>query len=924
MPTLRVAVDAREAQAGANQYEDAMGRMRDANGRFVKGQSTSQESMRTSRRGAVALGGTFQKLAAAATAAISAFDAFNVIRNFEAAMAELQGVSNATAGELRILQDVAREMGATTKFSATEAAQGLTFLARAGFNVGQAVESLPGVLSLATAANMDLARSADIVSNILSGFRLNIGETQRVVDVLAKTSNNANVNIEQLGLSLGYTAPLSASLGIAIEETAAAIGTLGDNAIQGEKGGTALRSVFAALSKSGDDLQNKLSPLGLTLANVDIKSRGLVAVMRSLRDAGLDVASAMQIFGQEGATGALILAESADRVAELTAKNKEAAGEAERMAEIMGNTLQGKLKGLRSALEELYLQIGEGGITGALRGAVDTVTDFLRVLAGNQEAIDEAGLGLKVMAAATNLFAGGLAGIWEVAKRVFSALGQWAEQVSNAMGSEGLLGSIEEGITAIVNGTVTIEDIANGIVATFAKVQALIQAYFVEPVLRAIEGLRIAWDGLGTFMEAAIKSPLGAIAQAMASLVNSLLGSIRLLIDGLSSLVGFLSDDLAAAVGKASEGLAGLEANVQGVADKIAGDSAEKLKSGIAQIGVGINQAASLVAPSLADMEARWQSFGDKVAGINEWLSIKVQDRIKRDLDAEKEKQDILFKLKEQEQQKIIDQEEAAAQAKIERERTRAEAQAQSALEQLRKQFMAEQELLAIQRDERRNIVAEARAMDLVTEEERNTLLQEIERRHQSELTKIQEEEQKKRLQTQARTWQANLTMAQQSLQALQQLLVAAGNENLAESKAFGIAQAVISTAIGIARAMELGWPAAIPAMALAAATGAAQIAAITSASKGSGKVPSTQGGGGGAGGAGGGGGAVGQSAATSQPPVSNRPAISIEIADLDDDGIYTGKTVREIMNRINEQVEDGAGGPGFGGSSTLNQGALT
>ena len=922
MPTLRVAVDAREAKAGAQQYEDAMGRMRDANGRFIRGQSASQESMRSSRRSAFALGGTLQKLAVAATAAISVFDAINVIRGFESAMAELQGVTNATTGELRILQDVAREMGATTKFSATEAAQGLTFLARAGFNVGQAVDALPGVLLLATAANMDLARAADIASNVLSGFRLRTSETQRVVDVLAKTANSANTNVEQLALALAYTAPISAALGISIEETSAAIGVLGDNALQGEKGGTALRSVMATLAGQSDELAGKISVLGLTLEDVNVESRGLTAVLQTLRDAGLDANSAIQIFGKEAATGALILAQTADRVGELTEQNKEAAGEAQRMAEVMGNTLQGKLKGLRSAIEELYLQVGEGGLLGALRDTIDVLTNFVRVLGGNQTAIEEAGTGMRVIAAAANLIAGGLSGIMEVARTVFTSLGQWAEQTSGAVGEDGLFGEIEKAIDALADGTITIEDIANGIVATFAKVGSFIRAFFVDPVLGYIEGIQLAWDGLGTFMEAAIRDPLGAIAQAMASMVNSVLGSIRLLIDGLASLVGFMSSDLAAAVRKASDGLAGLEASVQGVADEIAGDSAEKMKEGIAKIGEGLDQASSLVAPSLDDMMARYQKFGDEVADINEWLAIKVQERVEREAKAEEEKQEILFKLKEQEQQKIAEMEEAEAQAKLERERARAEASAQLALDQLQKQFASEQELLAQQREQRLEVINEARDLELIAAEEHDILLQEIERRHQEALTQIQEDEQQKRLQIQAKTWQANLTMAQQSLQALQQLLIAAGNENLAESKAFGVAQAVVSTAIGIARAMELGWPAAVPAMALAAATGAAQIAAITSASKGSSTPPSPSGGGGG-GGASGSGASAGASAPTNQPPPSSGPQISIEIADLDDDGIYTGRTVREIMTRINEQVEDGAGGPGFGGSSNLNRGAL-
>lgn len=153
--------------------------------------------------------------------------------DFQAEMNQVRAVSGATGEDFEALSGVAREMGRSTKFGATEAAEGLSFLSMAGFEAQESVEALPGVLDLAAAGGMELGRSADIASNVLQGFGLEAGEAGRVVDTMAATFTSSNTSLEQMGRSLSFVAPVANSAGLELEETAAAIGLMGDAGIQG-------------------------------------------------------------------------------------------------------------------------------------------------------------------------------------------------------------------------------------------------------------------------------------------------------------------------------------------------------------------------------------------------------------------------------------------------------------------------------------------------------------------------------------------------------------------------------------------------------------------------------------------------------------------------------------------------------------------
>lgn len=184
---------------------------------------------------------------------------------FEDQMAKVGAVSNATKEQLVELTAKAREMGRDTRYSATEAGQGMQYLAMAGFNAQQQIAAIGGVLSVASAAGADLGTTSDIVSNVISGFGLSAAEAQRVGDVLTKTFTSSNTTLESLGETFKYVAPVAHGVGADIELVAAMIGVMGDSGIQGSMAGTALRSMFTRMVAPAKDAQKHMAAMGITV-----------------------------------------------------------------------------------------------------------------------------------------------------------------------------------------------------------------------------------------------------------------------------------------------------------------------------------------------------------------------------------------------------------------------------------------------------------------------------------------------------------------------------------------------------------------------------------------------------------------------------------------------------------------------------------
>ena len=315
------------------------------------------------------------------------FQAVRTLSTFEQGIANVGAISEATAEELVALREVAQELGATTRFTATQATEGLTFLARAGFSVADSIAVVDDTLTLAQVGMLELGSAADIATNVLAGFNLGVDEASRFVDVLAKTSTSANTDVRQLGDAMKLVAPVAAGVGVSLEETAAAIGSLSNAGLQATLAGTGLRRVLSELESPSAKTEKILREMGLTVNDVRITSVGLQSALEALRERGLTAAQALEIFGQRGGPAAIVLSNTTDATKELTVELENAEGFAKRTAVAMDDNLQGSLLRAKSAFEAVILAVGGAGATGGLRSLLDGLTDALRGLAENAETL---------------------------------------------------------------------------------------------------------------------------------------------------------------------------------------------------------------------------------------------------------------------------------------------------------------------------------------------------------------------------------------------------------------------------------------------------------------------------------------------------------------------------------------------------------
>ena len=252
-------------------------------------------------------------VAVGVAAAVMFVSAVKRAAEFEQAMAMVKAVTGATGEEFEDLEAKAKSLGQTSKFTMVQIAEGMEFLGRAGFTTTEIIDAMDGVTALAASQMMELGRAADITSNILTAFGLDASEAERVANVLAATAASANVNVEMLGETMKYVAPLAAAAGWSLEEMAAAAGKLGDAGIQASMAGTALRMAIATLMEEGDPTIEALEKLGLTMDDLKDKEGNLLSladVMGVLKGAGADASSMLDLFGKlAGPAMTILLAE---------------------------------------------------------------------------------------------------------------------------------------------------------------------------------------------------------------------------------------------------------------------------------------------------------------------------------------------------------------------------------------------------------------------------------------------------------------------------------------------------------------------------------------------------------------------------------------------------------------------------------------
>lgn len=291
---------------------------------------------------------------------------FKFSSSFESAMSKVKAISGATGKDFEKLNEKAKQMGATTKFSATESAQAFTYMAMAGWKTEDMLQGIDGVMSLAAADGLDLATTSDIVTDALTAFGLSAKDSGHFADVLAKASSSANTNVSMLGESFKYVAPVAGSLGYSAEDTAIALGLMANSGIKASQAGTALRAALTRMVKPAKQAATYMNFYGLSLTKSDGSMKSLSEVMIMLRSKmkGLSEAEQAQaaaaIFGQEAMSGMLAIINTSDKDFEnLTKSIYESDGAAKQMADTMLDNLSGQITILKSSLEGLALQFGD-------------------------------------------------------------------------------------------------------------------------------------------------------------------------------------------------------------------------------------------------------------------------------------------------------------------------------------------------------------------------------------------------------------------------------------------------------------------------------------------------------------------------------------------------------------------------------------
>lgn len=350
---------------------------------------TGAEKMRALSNAAGALGKTLTTavtlpLAAMGTAAVATFTSFDdAMRQVRATMGLYDETSAQTAEDIDALTEAAKEMGRTTRYSASEAASALNFLALAGYTADQAIEALPTVLRLAQAGGLDLAYASDLVTDSMSALGLEMGQLTTFADQLAVTSQKSNTNVSQLGQAILTVGATAANLAGGTTELNAELGILADSGIKGAEGGTHLRNVILALTQPTEAGAQAIAKYTQGVYDAEGNIRSLDAILGELKESMSSMTQAERnsvindIFNKTDLAAAQVLiAGAGERFAELTGYIQNSTGAAEGMADVMEGGLGGSMRSLKSATEGMMIAIGEE-LAPMVQGAAGFVNDLV-------------------------------------------------------------------------------------------------------------------------------------------------------------------------------------------------------------------------------------------------------------------------------------------------------------------------------------------------------------------------------------------------------------------------------------------------------------------------------------------------------------------------------------------------------------------
>ena len=388
--------------------------------------------------------------------------------DFDSAMSKVAAVSGATGKDLDALRDKAREMGSKTKFSASEAAEAMNYMAMAGWKTEDMLSGIEGVMNLAAASGEDLATTSDIVTDALTAFGLSAKDSGHFADILAAASSNANTNVSMMGETFKYCAPIAGALGFSAEDTAEAIGLMANAGIKGSQAGTALRTIMNNLSGDVKICGSSIGEVTVATTNADGSMRDLSDILADCRTAfsGLSesekAAAAESLVGKNAMSGFLALMNAGEAdINKLSSAIDNCDGCAAGMAETMNDNLAGQLTILKSQLQELAISFGE-----LLMPAIRTIVGWIQKFVDWLNSMDE---GTRKVIVTIALVAAAIGPVLIIVGKVISAIGTIMTIIPKLAG----VINAAKGVIAAFNAVCA----ANPYVLIIAAIVALVAAF---------------------------------------------------------------------------------------------------------------------------------------------------------------------------------------------------------------------------------------------------------------------------------------------------------------------------------------------------------------------------------------------------------------------------------------------------------------
>ena len=488
--------------------------------------------------------------------------------DFDAGMSQVAAISGATGDDLEALRDKAREMGSKTKFSASEAASAMEYMAMAGWKTGDMLGGIEGIMNLAAASGEDLATTSDIVTDALTAFGLSAEDSGHFADILAAASSNANTNVSMMGETFKYCAPIAGALGFSAEDTAEAIGLMANAGIKSTQAGTALRTIMNNLTGEVKISGKAIGDVTIATTNADGSMRDLSDILADCRTAfsGLSESEKAQaaetLVGKNAMSGFLALMNAApEDIDKLSNAIDNCDGTAESMAATMQDNLAGQLTILKSQLEELAISFGEI-LMPAIRSIVSHIQGFIDKLNGMDESQKKAIITIGLVVAAIGpllVIIGTVISKVGVAMQGFvklaGAFNKIKAAASAGTGIFGKLGAAIGGVSAPVLAVVAViavlvaafvhlwntnEGFREAILGTWEKIKTTV-SNFVEGIRERLAALGISfsdiaetikaiWNGLCAVLAPIFEGAFNAIANVLQTVLVVITGILDVFI----------------------------------------------------------------------------------------------------------------------------------------------------------------------------------------------------------------------------------------------------------------------------------------------------------------------------------------------------------------------------------------------------------